>query len=187
MIRQEVIQGDRLFGGERRAAGFLIRKLITVVTAAITAAVAAVITGAIIAATVPTATAPAAAVPAATVDTAGRRSIDPTAGRRRRRDIDLAAAATAPVIAAAPISVSGTIATAVVPICFGPGRNGGGSECENRRGHDGYPAEFQHHETSPVIFLAASPHLDRSLQIETSNKAQAGISGRLSRDISRHG
>ena len=45
---------------------------------------------------------PAAAAPAATVDTAGRRSIDPAAGRRRRRrDIDLAAAATAPVIAAA--------------------------------------------------------------------------------------
>jgi hypothetical protein len=177
MIRQEVIQGDRLFGGERRAAGFLIGKLITVVTA-VTAAVTAVITGAIIAATVPT----------ATVATAGRRSIDAAAGRRRRRDIDLAAAATAPVIAAAPISVSGgTIATAVVAICFGAGRNDGGSECENCRGHDGYPAEFQHHETSPVIFLAASPHLDRSLQIETSNKAQAGISGRLSRDISRYG
>src|SRR5712672_3265174 len=24
--------------------------------------------------------------------------------------------------------------------CFGLGRNGGGSECESRRGHDGYPA-----------------------------------------------
>jgi len=24
--------------------------------------------------------------------------------------------------------------------CFGLGRNGGGSECEGRRGHDGYPA-----------------------------------------------
>ena len=48
------------------------------------------------------------------------------------RDIDLAAAAApASVIAAAPISIpDGAIATAEVAICFGPGRNGGGSECE---------------------------------------------------------
>jgi hypothetical protein len=39
----------------------------------------------------------------------------------------------------------------------------------------------------PVIYLAVSPHLDRSLPTETSNKAQAGISGRLSRDIARYG
>jgi hypothetical protein len=170
--------GDR-FRGWKRAASLFIRKLITV-GAVVSAAVAAAIPGTIIAATVPT----------ATVATAGLRSIDPAARwRRRRRDIGLAAAAAlARVIAAAPISVpDAVIATAVVAICFGPGRNSGGSECENCRGHDGYPAEFQHHETSPVICLAVSPHLDRSLPTETSNKAQAGISGRLSRDIARYG
>jgi hypothetical protein len=119
----------------------LIRRLITVVAAAITdAIITAAITAAVIAAAI-----------TATVDTAGRRrSIDPAAGWRRRRDIDLAAATC--VVAAAPISVSGTIATGIVAICLGAGRNGGGSECENCRGYDGYPAEFQHHETSPVIF-----------------------------------
>jgi hypothetical protein len=182
VIRQKVIQGTGSLEIRKRAASFSIRKLITVVavvSTAVAAAIAAAITGAIIAAT----------VIAAAVATAGRRSIDPAAGRRRRRDIGLAtAAAPAPVIAAAPVSVpNGAIATAVVAICFGPGRNGGGSECENCRGHDGYPAEFQHHDTSPVIYMAVSPHLVRSLPTETSNKAQAGISGRLARDISRYG
>ena len=36
---------------------------------------------------------------------------------------------------------------------FGLGRNGAGSEYESYRGHDRYPAEFQHHDTSPVIFI----------------------------------
>jgi hypothetical protein len=116
---------------------FLIRKLISIVTA-----IAAAIAAAIIAARAPT----------ATIDTARRRR------RRRRRsiaagrrNIDLAAAA-APVIAAAPIP-DGTIATGEEAKCFGLGRNGGSSECESRRGHDSYPAEFQHHDTSPVIYL----------------------------------
>jgi hypothetical protein len=121
---------------------FLIRKLISIVTAiaaAIPAAIPAAIAAAIIAARAPT----------ATIDTARRR-------RRRsiaagRRNIDLAAAA-APVIAAAPIP-DGTIATGEEAKCFGLGRNGGSSECESRRGHDSYPAEFQHHDTSPVIYL----------------------------------
>jgi hypothetical protein len=156
-------------------ASFLIRKLITI-TAAIADARIAAITAAIIAAIT--------AAIAATVDTARRRN---TAGRRRRRNIDLAtAAAAAPVIAADPIR-DGTIATGEEAKCFGLGRNDGGSECESCRGHDNDPAEFQHHDTSPVIYLAVSPHLDCSLPTETSNKAQAGISERLSRDISRYG
>jgi hypothetical protein len=156
----------------------LIRKLVTI-TAAITCAIIAAVAAAIIAA-ITTITAAVIAAITATVDTARRRS---TAGRRRRRSIDLAAA-TAPVIAAAPIP-DGTIAEATK--CFGLGRNGGGSECESCRGHDGYPAEFEHHDTSPVIYLAVSPHLDCSLPTETSNKAQPGISERLSRHISRYG
>jgi hypothetical protein len=51
-----------------------------------------------------------------------------------------AAAAPAPVIAAAPIP-DGTVATGEEATCFGPGRNGGGSECENCRGHDGYAGD----------------------------------------------
>ena len=39
----------------------------------------------------------------------------------------------------------------------------------------------------PFAYLAVNPHLDCSLPTETSNKAQAGISDRLSRDISRYG
>jgi hypothetical protein len=41
----------------------------------------------------------------------------------------------------------------------GVGRNGGGSDCESSGGYDGDPAEFQHQDTSPVIFLAVNPHL----------------------------
>jgi hypothetical protein len=106
-------------------AGFLIHKLITI-TAAITAAITATITGAIIAAITAAITATIISAITAAVDTARRRS---TAGRRRRRNIDLATAA-APVIAAAPIP-DGTIAEAAR--CFGLGRNGGGSECESCR------------------------------------------------------
>jgi hypothetical protein len=36
------------------------------------------------------------------------------------------------------------------------------------------------------VYLAVNPHLDCSLPTETSNKAQAGISDRLSGDISQH-
>jgi hypothetical protein len=139
------------------AASFLIRKLVTIITA-ITAAIIAAITAAIVAATVPT----------ATIDTARRWSIDSAAGRRRRRSINLAAAA-APVIAAAPVR-DGTVASGEEAKCFGLGRNGGGNECEGCRGHHGYPAEFQHHDTSPVIYLAVGPRFDLSLPIETSKE-----------------
>jgi outer membrane receptor protein involved in Fe transport len=99
------------------------------IAAAITAAVTA---AAITAATTVTAVAIAAAI-TATIDTARRRS---TAGRRRRRSIDLAAAA--------PVGDGSTgddwnTGNREVG-CFGLGGNGGGSEREDRRGHDGYPA-----------------------------------------------
>src|SRR5216684_2286974 len=114
----------------------------TITDATITAAIAATITAAIVAAI--------AAAIATAIDTARRR--------RRRRNIDLAAGRRSDLAAAATV-----IATAVPVIaatgahrakergteqrrskeeakCFGLGRNGGGSECESRRGHDGYPA-----------------------------------------------
>jgi hypothetical protein len=99
----------------------------TTVTAAITAA-ATVTAAAITAVTTIT-----AAAITATIDTARRRS---TAGRRRRRSIDLAAAA--------PVGDGSTgddwnTGNREVG-CFGLGGNGGGSEREDRRGHDGYPA-----------------------------------------------
>jgi hypothetical protein len=71
--------------------------------------------------------------------------------------------------------------------CFGFGGNGSSSKCKSCCEHDGYPAKFQHHDTSPSVYLAVNPHLDCSLRTQTSNKAQAGISSRPSRDISRHG
>jgi hypothetical protein len=133
-------------------ASLLIRGLISIVTAAIAATVVAAVTATIEA--------------AATVDTARRRNIDSATGRRRRRNIDLAAAApiitAAPVIAAAPVITAApirdrTIATGKEAKCFGLGRNGGGSECESCRGHNSYPAEFQHHDTSPVIIFGGEP------------------------------
>jgi hypothetical protein len=133
----------------------LIRTLIAIIAgAAITAAItAASITAAsITAASITAAAIKVATVPTATVDTARRRNIDSAAGRRRRRKIDLAAAA-APEITAATIR-DRTIATGEEAKCFGLGRNGGGSECESCCGHDSYPAEFQHHDTSPVIYFA---------------------------------
>jgi hypothetical protein len=71
--------------------------------------------------------------------------------------------------------------------CIGFGGNGSSSKCKSCCEHDGYPAKFQHHDTSPSVYLAVNPHLDCSLRTQTSNKAQAGISSRPSRDISRHG
>jgi len=133
----------------------LIRKLVTIIAAAtITPAIAdAIIAAATITPAIADAIATAvtaAIIAAAPVDTARRRNIDSAAGRRWRRNVDLAAAA--PPIAAASIPVpDGTIATGEEATCFGPGRNGGGSECESCRGRDGYPAEFEHHDTSPVI------------------------------------
>jgi hypothetical protein len=102
------------------AAGYSIRKLVTVATA-----IAAAKTDAVSATTTITA-AVKAAVPTATVDTA--RGWNVAAGRRRRRNIDLATA-TAPDKAAAP--TDGTIAALAaweVAECFGLGRNGDGSE-----------------------------------------------------------
>jgi hypothetical protein len=111
------------------------------VTAAITAAatvtaaaaIAAAITAAVTAAAITAVTTITAAAITATIDTARRRS---TAGRRRRRSIDLAAAA--------PVGDGSTgddwnTGNREVG-CFGLGGNGGGSEREDRRGHDGYPA-----------------------------------------------
>jgi hypothetical protein len=71
--------------------------------------------------------------------------------------------------------------------CIGFGGNGSNSKCKSGCEHDGYPAKFQHHDTSPSVYLAVNPHLDCSLRTQTPNKAQAGISSRPSRDISRHG
>jgi hypothetical protein len=117
----------------------LIHKLVAAsVAATVTAAIAATITAitAITAATTITAAAiAAAAIAAATIaaaiDTARRRS---TAGRRRRRNPDLAATASASIR-------DRTMATGNKEVgCFGLGGNGGGSECESCHGHDRYPA-----------------------------------------------
>jgi len=114
----------------------LIHKL---VTATVTATIADTITAAtIITAAIITAAAIAAATIAtiaaaitATIDTARRRS---TAGRRRRRNPDLAATASASIR-------DRTMATGNKEVgCFGLGGNGGGSECESCHGHDRYPA-----------------------------------------------
>jgi hypothetical protein len=121
----------------------LIHKL---VTATVTATIADTITAAAIATaiaaatTITAATITAAAIAAATtitaaaitaaIDTARRRS---TAGRRRRRNPDLAATASASIR-------DRTMATGNKEVgCFGLGGNGGGSE-ESCRGHDRYPA-----------------------------------------------
>ena len=84
------------------------------------------------------------------VDLAARRrwrSVDLAARRRRRRSIDLAAAA--------PVGDGSTgddWSTGNRKVrCFGLGGNSGGSEREDRRGHDGYPAQFQHHDASPLV------------------------------------
>jgi hypothetical protein len=119
----------------------LINKLVTAtviatVTAAISAAITAAttITAAAIAATIapaPTIAAAIATAITATIDTARRRS---TAGRRRRRNPDLAATASASIR-------DRTMATGNKEVgCFGLGGNGGGSECESCHGHDRYPA-----------------------------------------------
>jgi hypothetical protein len=125
----------------------LIHNLVTAtVTAAIAATIADTITAAttiaattIAAAAIAAATITAAAIAAATIaaaitatiDTARRRS---TAGRRRRRNPDLAATGSASIR-------DRTMATGNKEVgCFGLGGNGGGSECESCHGHDRYPA-----------------------------------------------
>jgi hypothetical protein len=114
------------------AAAAIAAAITAAVTAAAITAVTTITAAAITAATTVTAVAIAAAI-TATIDTARRRS---TAGRRRRRSIDLAAAA--------PVGDGSTgddwnTGNREVG-CFGLGGNGGGSEREDRRGHDGYPA-----------------------------------------------
>jgi hypothetical protein len=143
----------------------LIHKLPTTITAAtITAATitAATITAATITAvTITDATITAATITAAiaaAITAAIATAIDTARRRRRRRNIDLAAgrrsdlAAAATVIATAAPVIAATGAhrakergteqrrSKEEAKCFGLGRNGGGSECESRRGHDGYPA-----------------------------------------------
>jgi hypothetical protein len=138
----------------------LIHKLPTTITAAtITAATitAATITAATITAVTITAATITAAI-AAAITAAIATAIDTARRRRRRRNIDLAAgrrsdlAAAATVIATAAPVIAATGAhrakergteqrrSKEEAKCFGLGRNGGGSECESRRGHDGYPA-----------------------------------------------
>jgi hypothetical protein len=85
----------------------------------------------------------------ATVTAAIAATVD-TARRRRRRSIDLAAAATVIATAAPVIAATGAHRakergteqrrSKEEAKCFGLGRNGGGSECESCSGHDGYPA-----------------------------------------------
>jgi len=142
----------------------LIHKLPTTITAAtITAATitAATIAAATIGAatiTDATITAAIAAVITAAITATIATAIDTARRRRRRRNIDLAAgrrsdlAAAATVIATAAPVIAATGAhrakergteqrrSKEEAKCFGLGRNGGGSECESRRGHDGYPA-----------------------------------------------
>jgi len=138
----------------------LIHKLPTTITAAtITAATitdATITDATITAVTITDATITAAIAAAITVAIA--TAIDTARRRRRRRNIDLAAgrrsdlAAAATVIATAAPVIAATGAhrakergteqrrSKEEAKCFGLGRNGGGSECESRRGHDGYPA-----------------------------------------------
>jgi len=138
----------------------LIHKLPTTITAAtITAATitdATITDATITAVTITDATITAAIAAAITVAIA--TAIDTARRRRRRRNIDLAAgrrsdlAAAATVIATAAPVIAATGAHRAKERgteqrrskeevkCFGLGRNGGGSECESRRGHDGYPA-----------------------------------------------
>jgi MFS family permease len=130
-----------------------ITATITAVTAAIaaavTAAIAAAVTAAIAAAVTAAIAAAVTAAIAATVTAAIAATID-TARRRRRRSIDLAAAATVIATAAPVIAATGAHRakergteqrrSKEEAKCFGLGRNGGGSECESCSGHDGYPA-----------------------------------------------
>jgi len=124
----------------------LIHKLPTTITAAtITTATITAVT-----ITDATITVAIAAAIATAIDTARRRrrrrNIDLAAGRRS----DLAAAATVIATAAPVIAATGAHRakergteqrrSKEEAKCFGLGRNGGGSECESRRGHDGYPA-----------------------------------------------
>jgi hypothetical protein len=111
-----------------------ITAITSAVSRAITATVAAAVTTSITAA----------------IDTARRRrrrSIDLAtrrrsnlAARRRRRSIDLATrrrwrrSICDGTRGNEPSTGDGEVG------CFGLGRNGGGSECERCRGHDGYPA-----------------------------------------------
>jgi hypothetical protein len=138
----------------------LIHKLPTTITAA-TITAATITAATITAVTITDATITAATITAAiaaAITAAIATAIDTARRRRRRRNIDLAAgrrsdlAAAATVIATAAPVIAATGAhrakergteqrrSKEEAKCFGLGRNGGGSECESRRGHDGYPA-----------------------------------------------
>ena len=141
----------------------MIHKLVTgaiadtaifVISAAIASGVATAITAIVATITAITSavsraiTATVAAAVTTSVTTSITAAID-TARRRRRRSIDLATRRRSIDLATRrrwrrsirdgtrgnePSTGDGEVG------CFGLGRNGGGSECERCRGHDGYPA-----------------------------------------------
>jgi hypothetical protein len=154
-------------------------KLVTIISAAITSIVPAIVTAAIAVA--------GSIVPTSAIGTAARRRR--TAGRWRRRwGIHLAAAA-GPVISAHGSKHDGTVAIDIWARAerFGLGRNRCNSECEGCRRHSSYPAEFQHqHDTSPVMFFGGESAFF-SPAMETSNKGASWISARRTRDILRYG
>jgi hypothetical protein len=134
----------------------LVRMLITVITANITAGSSGAAidhgrrgTAARVTAAGPTAAGPTARV-TNTIDTARRRN---AAGRRRRRS-----ATAADSVIAAPVIAAPTPRT--IALCLGERGDGGGSECESRRGHDGYPAKFRHHDMSPGYLFWRRTHLE---------------------------
>jgi hypothetical protein len=127
-----------------------ITSIVTTITAAITSGVATTITATItraITATVTTAvTTITAAVDTArrrrrrSVDLAARRRSNLAARRRRRRSVDLATRRNRRRgIRDRSKGNDRTTGNSEVG-CFGLGGNGGGSEREGRREHDGYPA-----------------------------------------------
>ena len=121
--------------------GAIADTAITVISAAIASGVATPIT-AIVATITDAITAITSAVSraiTATVTTSITAAID-TARRRRRRSIDLATRRRwRRSVRDGSTGNDRTTGNREVG-CFGLGGNGGGSECERCRGHDGYPA-----------------------------------------------
>jgi hypothetical protein len=116
---------------------------ITAITSAVSCAVATTITAAV--ATAVATTTITAAIDTArrrrrrSIDLAARRRSNLAARRRRRRSIDLAARRRRRSIRDGSTGNDRTTGNSEVG-CFGFGGNGGGSEREGRREHDGYPA-----------------------------------------------
>src|SRR5450631_2498082 len=137
------------FYGSQLLIHKLVTGAITATITAVTAAIAAAVTAAIAAAVTAAIAATVTAAIIATITAAIAATID-TARRRRRRSIDLAAAATVIATAAPVIAATGAHRakergteqrrSKEEAKCFGLGRNGGGSECESCSGHNGYPA-----------------------------------------------